>query len=219
MKKFIQSNVTPIGGYKFTDPDDGFEYNRHYRNFIELENHVIIYRTQNKLPILRKFRIIWEAFVCENVTLMKNKCCPVEKLVERSFSQYYKGAKAFFKTLIQQKFASQEQADARSETCRRCSENVVKIGHKQFYSDLFMISQVGNRRSKNHKDLHTCDVCSCILKAKVFYDSKIISEYVTAKELETLKRKPIDSSTGRYLKCWQLSEFEEQSSVQKEKTT
>lgn len=222
MQRFTQPNIAPIGGYRFTDPDTGDVYNRQYRNFAELEEHVTKFRLQNKLPMLKKLRAIWEAYVCANVSAMRSRCCDVEAVVERNFTQYFRGAKAFFQAAIQkaEAFVSQEVADERAAICIKCDQNVVDIGHKaaRYYSDRFMLAQVGKRKSEHHAKLHTCKLCSCILKAKVFYVRSLVVEKLTNNEIMDLKRYPVDTS-GHPLQCWQLKELEEHlKNGEKEKT-
>jgi hypothetical protein len=211
VKKLVSPQIAPIGGFRFVDPDDGYVYNNVYRSFDDLETHVQTYREQNKLPRIPKFREVWEAYVCANVPGMEGRCCAVEESVKRSFTQFFQGGKAFVKALMQGTgaFVDQLTADRRSSICADCNQNVRNIGHShsQFYTDKWISSQVGARRSKNHGKLNTCKVCTCILKAKVFYNDEIVADSITNQELVQLTRLPRDAA-GRHLKCWQLTALE-----------
>lgn len=207
MRKLINPQIAPVGGYRFIDPDTGFAYDRKYASLEELSNHVQQYREANGLPRIEKFQAVWEAYVCANVPQMDGRCCPVGEDISRKFTQYWAGAKAYVKAAIAgaAAFVSQEEADRRAAICAGCSENVRNYGHShaQFYSDKFIQGQIGNRKSAYHDKLHTCRVCTCILKAKVFYDPNIVASSLSDTEVGSLMRKPVDAN-GRRIKCWQL---------------
>lgn len=207
MKKLVNPQITPIGGFRFVDPDTGFHFNQSYKSFEELEAAVQSYRQANGLPRISKFRAVWEHYVCENVPGIKGRCCQVAQKVKRSFEQYWAGGKSFVKAIMrgEDSFVDQRTADRRGAVCKECDQNVVNIGHNhtQLYSDGFIRAQVGNRKSKYHEDLHTCKICTCILKAKVFYNDDIVAGSLTDQEIVQLTRTPRDNS-GRHLRCWQL---------------
>lgn len=207
MKKLVNPNLTPIGGYTFTDPDTGYIYNRKYSSYEELASHIHEYRTANKLPPISKLRAVWEHYCCENIPGMESRCQKVSDMVARNFRQFWQGGKSFIKAALSgsRSFVEQLVADNRSAICRDCDQNVVNIGHRhsQFYTDKFMLSQIGARRSKFHDELHTCKICSCILKAKVFYSDSLVGDSLSDDEIGKLSRMPRNSA-GRPLKCWQL---------------
>ena len=206
MKKFISPQIKPIGGYKFTDPDDGFSYNLPYKTFEELENHVVRYRAQNGYPRIEAFRAVWESYICENNPSMFAKCCDVTEVVKRSFEQYFSGAKAFVRMLVKKSFVDQMTADRRAAQCVSCTQNVKNIGHShgQFYSNLFIKKQVGDRKTRFDDKLFTCNICTCILKGKVHYGNKEVGESLSDTEVGRLMREPRHVKTGKKIKCWQL---------------
>lgn len=207
MKKLVNPQVVPIGGFKFKDPDTGFDFVEDYKNFEELEAAVQAYRENNKLPRINAFRAVWEHYICENVPLMGGRCTDCAENIKRTFKQYFVGGKSFVKAILAgaKAFVSQEVADRRSAVCAECDQNVRNIGHahSQFYSDKYIKAQVGARKSFHHEKLKTCKICTCILQAKVFYDDEIVASSITDDELVKLTRLPRDKH-GRRLKCWQL---------------
>ncbi len=219
MKRLVNPQNAPVGGFRFVDPDTGYHYNHNYKTFEELEMAVQQYRQQNKLPRIRKFRAVWEHYVCENVPGMKGRCCQVGEVVKRSFEQYYNGGKSFVKAILSGKaaFVDQKTADRRAAVCKECDQNVVNTGHSvaHYYSDAFIKANVGARKSKFHDELHTCKICTCILKAKVFYNDEMVADSITDTELVQLTRRPKDKA-GRHLKCWQLAALESQLSKEAE---
>jgi len=208
MQKLIHPNIKPLGGYRFKDPDTGFDYNLKYRTFEELEQHVIRYRAQNSLGRIDNFRTVWEAYVCANTPGMRAKCCDVAENVKRSFEQYWSGAKAFIRSVIkgEEAFVEPDVAEERAKKCIDCNQNVRNIGHHhaQFYSDGFIRRQVGSRKTSVDDKLFTCKVCTCILKGKVHYNNEIVAEALSETELGRLMREPRSNSTGKRLNCWQL---------------
>lgn len=215
MKRFVNPQIAPIGGFQFVDPDTGQVFRA--ATYTDLETQVQTYRQQNNLPRIPKFRVVWEHYSCENVPGMLSRCCDVADAVKRTFGQYFRGGKSYVRALLKGEtaFVDQIVADRRAAICKQCDQNVVNYGHSnsQYYSDKFIKRQIGSRRSKFHDDLHTCKICSCILKAKVFYNDDIVAGSITDSELVQLTKKPKDTS-GRHLKCWQLQAL--QSDLEKE---
>lgn len=209
MKKFVHRDMKPIGGYKFVDPDTGFVFGLPYKTFEDLEDHVRAYRSQNNMPMIDRFRMVWEAYICANTPGMDMKCCSVEEKIARNFKQYWNGAKAFVKStfLGDEAFVEKSVADERAAKCIDCSENIRNIGHSQgqFYSDKFINMQIAGRRSDHHEKLHTCRVCTCILKAKVFYKDSVVAESLSESEIGALTRQPRSIKTGKRFECWQLT--------------
>lgn len=220
MKKFVNPNIAPIGGYVFCDPDTGKHFS--YPSYAELESAVQKYREDKDLPRIAKFRAVWEHYICENVAGMEGRCCQVAEYIKRSFEQFWQGGKSFVRAAVAGKaaFVDQTTADRRAAICKQCDQNVKNIGHRNFYTDTAIKQQVGQRRSVHHDDLHTCKICSCILKAKVFYNNKIVAGSITDTELVQLTRRPRDAA-GRPLRCWQLDcmldDMEEEDDAKEEK--
>lgn len=211
MLKLLNPHVNPAGGLRFVDPDTDYEYSKPYETFEQLEAHVQEYRKQNKLPPLDEFRQVWENWICQEFG-METRCCPVGEDIKRNFEQYMKGAKAWIRTIFKkEKWVSQEEANRRAAVCVNCNQNLINIGHRmsQFYTDKFMRHQVGNRKTPSDNKLYTCKICTCILRSKVHYNSKEVSDSLTSTEIGRLSYEPKDVSTRRPVKCWQLQTVEE----------
>lgn len=207
MLKFLKPNTVPIGGYTFKDPDTGFDYGKH-ANFDSLEAHVDTYRQQNSLEAIEHFRTVWEAYVCSNVPQMQSRCCPVTEAVQRKFTHYWSGAKAYIKATFMQEdsFVPQEEAEKRAARCADCTQNVKNIGHShsQFYSDKFMRAQVGDRKTPYDKELFTCRICTCLNRAKVHYRDDIVADSLKPSEIARMRTAPRNVKTGGLLRCWQV---------------
>jgi hypothetical protein len=207
MLKFVSKDVSPIGGYWFVDPDNKHNYGRH-ASFEELERRVTAFRSQNNLPRIEKFRVVWEAFVCANTPEMRSRCCRVSADIKRKFSQYWSGAKAYVKAMSGgvDAFVPQEEAEMRAYVCSICTNNLRNIGHShaQFYTDKFMRAQVGVRKTTLDDKLLTCRECTCLNRAKVHYSSEIVAESLTPQEASRMRRSPRNIKTGGPLRCWQL---------------
>lgn len=175
--------------YVFVDPDTGYKYHTH--NQESLVKSIITYRHQNRLPNIEALNAVLENYWCglpEN-----NGKCQDNKNITRSWSAYIKGGVALLQNLAYRKYASQETADTRSEQCAKCPNNTFPDkGPFIKWSDEIAIQCVGERRSKEHLNIGSCGVCSCPLRAKVFWDSPLPP--FPEDQLVELKK----------VKCWQL---------------
>lgn len=129
------------------------------------------YREINKLESIESLSFVLESYWCglpENA----GNCVPVE--VKRGVLGYLKGGVALVKQMMYKSFARQEVADARSVQCSTCEFNVFpdKTGFIA-WSDKIAEASVGERRSIKHDELGNCAVCSCPLRAKVFYNGVV----------------------------------------------
>lgn len=212
MLKFVRPDISPIGGYTFQDPDTKHNYGRH-ASFQDLERHVQAYRAQNNLPEIEKFRVVWEHYVCANTPEMKTRCCPVSANIKRNFQQYWSGAKAYVKAMFHgdDSFVEQEEANARASVCASCTSNLKNIGHNlaQFYSDKFMRSQIGVRKTEYDAKLFTCRECTCLTRSKVHYSDELVADSLTPQEIGRLATNPRHTKTGGPLRCWQLDAIEQ----------
>lgn len=211
MLKLINPALTPVGGFRYVDPDNGFRFEREYSTFSDLEKHVQEYRSQNKLVTIENFREVWENWVCQEPNTEKI-CCPVSKVVARKFHHYVNAGKILVSAALKKvsaRFVRQEIADARAKTCLNCRSNVYRIGHKHagFYAERWASAQASGRSTQYGDRLFTCQVCTCILKAKVHYKSSDIKKSLSSLEIARLKTEP-KSIDGKPLKCWQLEAVE-----------
>lgn len=94
--------------------------------------------------------------------------------LKRGFMETLKGGIAIIVSMLYDRFAAQEVADERAQTCLGCPLNT-------FYDDPTFATWcndraedcVGDRKSKYHDELGVCEACTCGLRFKVFYDHPI----------------------------------------------
>lgn len=87
---------------------------------------------------------------------------------------YIKGGIALLQNMAYDSIVSDERANKRAEVCIKCPHNVFPDkGSFMHWADKLAEASVGDRKSKYHKELGNCEVCSCNMRAKVFYGGKI----------------------------------------------
>jgi len=91
---------------------------------------------------------------------------------------------------------SQNEADRRAEVCLNCPHNTFpdKANFVKWADEMALLT-IRNNKSKYHESLGNCDVCSCNMRAKVFFGSRIV---LSDEEKEKMQK----------VGCWQL-EFTE----------
>lgn len=153
--------------WEFKDPDTGYEYKAKTKK--ELLQKILGYRTQNKLKVL-----VGLGAVVENYNCLKKgnegKCIPNTKL-ERSWVATVRGGVALLANIFREKTVTQAEADKRSEICFRCPHNTFPDkGPFIKWADEIAVGAVGDKKSARHKDLGNCGLCSCPLRAKVWFE-------------------------------------------------
>lgn len=174
----------------FRDPDTGHEFKGQTKDL--LVRQILSYRKQNRLEEIEEIDLVLENYLCglpENIG-----ACVERKELKRGLFAYITGGVALFKNVFYKSFVSQEVADSRAEQCVKCPKNIFP-DHNGFliWSDELAKASVGDRRSKLHVNLGSCEVCSCPLRCKVFYDGKV---NLTRKQKEEMEALPGG--------CWQL---------------
>lgn len=148
------------------------------------------YRKQNNLEKIEHLGFVLESYWC---TLPENfgKCVNVETPPRGTWG-YLKGGIALLKTMLYKSFAHQQVADERSRQCSTCKYNVFPDkGEFVRWSNKIAEASTEGRRSVAHEELGQCAVCSCPLRAKVFYNEPI--------EIEEEWEAPM-----KEVDCWQL---------------
>jgi len=155
--------------FKFKDPDTGFEYRNQTRQ--GLVKHIITYRQQNRLSPIEFLDAVLENYWCG---LPENGGSCREMPLKRGILETIKGGIKLLTNYAYSKYATQAEADRRSDICVSCKYNIFP-DKKRFilWGDMVAQETVGSRKSKNHDKLGNCEVCSCLLKAKVFYEGKL----------------------------------------------
>ena len=174
--------------FEFKDPDTGFQYRE--KSLADLYKRIVTYRAQNNLEPLELLREVVENYLCglpENT----NKCQPME--LQRSWFQTVVGGVLLLKNLAFRRYAPQKVAEERAKQCEGCKFNVFPDkGPFISFADNIAVMQVGERRTENAEKLGNCEVCTCVLKSKVFYQG-------------SLPKFPEDQLVQlRSVNCWQL---------------
>ena len=174
--------------FVFKDPDTGFEFEEDTQT--KLFARILSYRGQNRLPEIEALSTVVEAYWC---TLPENlgSCRAVP--LKRGWYQYLKGGIALFQNLVYNSMVSQEEAERRAAICLGCKYNVFPDkGNYARWADELAEASTKGRRVSVHEKLGNCEVCSCNMRAKVFYAGPI-----SPSAEERVKM--------REVKCWQLS--------------
>lgn len=175
--------------YVFKDPDTAFVYTARSRE--ELVRSILSYREQNNLPPIEALNVVLENYWCglpEN-----NGKCQEHTTLNRSLMGYIRGGIALLQNMAFPSFATQDEADVRSEQCANCPYNSFPDrGPFLKWSDEVAVSCVGERKSKRHNDLGNCSVCTCPLRSKVFWNKPL--EKFDDEQLVQLRK----------VNCWQL---------------
>lgn len=187
LKPFVGSST-----YQFKDPDTGYVIYGASRE--DLVKRIFNYRTQNELPPIESLNAVIENYLC-GLPENSGKCEP--NILHRSFLSYIKGGIVLLQNLFygEANMVDQATADNRSIQCRGCEFNVFPDkDHFIKWSDDIAERSTGGKRSRYHDDLGSCSVCTCPLRAKVWYKGPFNS---TEEE-----RRSFDK-----VNCWQLKEL------------
>lgn len=164
---------------------------------MELLRYIVSYRSQNELEPIEFLPATVENYVCG---LPENKGCCERYTLKRGLLQYLKGGLAVIKQLYTGEPVQEEEANRRGAICITCVNNVFPPNKGEFmgWSDNIAMKTIGKgKHSAHHQQLGNCQVCTCLLKAKVWYQPPF---KLKAKEaVQMRKDKP---------ECWQLPENE-----------
>lgn len=154
----------------FKDPDTGRMFKASSR--AELVKEIVAYRANNSLERLEGLNIVIDTYQC-NLPENLGKCSPVPVL-KRGLLGILKGGLAVIQNIAFSKIADQATADARAAQCKDCPHNTfMDKGMFVKWQDEIAWHSVGDRKSKFHDELGNCGVCSCPLRAKVFWAGPI----------------------------------------------
>lgn len=172
--------------FVFLDPDTKHEYSAPSKE--ELIRHIEGYRTQNRLKPIESLAVILENYWCglpENM----GKCAQLP--LRRGLLSYVKGGVALIENILMKKMVSVEEAEARAKICLSCPHNVFPDKDAFVkWSDELAENATGGRRVSAHEQLGNCDVCTCTLKAKVWFGGTL---RLTGAERQKMKA----------VNCWQ----------------
>lgn len=119
-----------------------------------------------------------------------HKCKSVP--LRRGWFQTLKGGIALFENLAYKKMVSPQVAEERAKICIACPHNIFPDkGAFIEWSDKIAEASTGGLTTPLSGELGNCEVCSCPLRAKIFYGGKIT---VTAEQREKMQK----------VNCWQI---------------
>lgn len=174
--------------FDFIDPDTGFQYREESR--AALVSRIQAYRSQNDLPPLDALPAVLENYWCSKPN-NKGRCEPNTTL-HRSLWTTLRGGIKLLVNLWYDKTVSLEVAETRAKQCASCPNNVFPDKNAfTKWSDDVALASVGEKKTSYHEQLGNCKVCTCVLKAKVFYDGE--ASFTAEENVEFRK-----------VNCWQL---------------
>jgi hypothetical protein len=157
--------------FEFKDPDVP---NKTYKadSYQSLYKLIRGYRSQNELPEIPYLEVVVEHYLC-SLPENKGRCLPRPKL-KRGLIPTIRGGIALIASVLYSSFVPQSKADERSAICAKCPHNIFPDkGPFIKWSDDIAEAAVGKRKSKYHDKIGNCQICSCPLRAKVWYNGKL----------------------------------------------
>lgn len=177
--------------YCFKDPDTGREF--HEASKPELVKRIVSYRAANKLEPIKFLDKVLENYwagLSENAGNVM-----AAPPLQRGLVAYLKGGIALLDNLWygEKHMVPQATANARAAQCATCKFNVFPDKSRFVaWSDMMAEASVGDKRVEGYDALGNCEVCSCPLKAKVWYRGK---NDITPEQREKMLE----------VNCWQIS--------------
>lgn len=166
------SKFKPFAGpeeYSWKDPDTGRLFKEPSKK--ALIERIVLYRSQNNLETIDHLDAVLENYWCgrpEN----RGKCVPT--VMERGFLGYVKGGVGLIKRMVYNSFVDQATADNRAAICLKCPRMIWpdKGPFIKWSDDIAEASTLG-RRSKFHDELGSCEICTCVMRAKIWMGGTI----------------------------------------------
>lgn len=175
--------------WRFPDPDSG--YMNVAENKADLIKSIVSYRGNNRLPPIEQLPRVLENYLCG----LPENCGSCEpKPLERGFLMTLRGGMALLEwvTFPHEHTATQEEAEKRAEQCAACKFNVFPDkGPFVAWADDIALACIGDKKTSWNAVLGNCEVCSCVLRAKVFYKGDP-------------KFTPEQREQAASVNCWQL---------------
>lgn len=150
---------------KFVDPDTGYKY--HAKTRVELKHKIYNYRMQNDLPQIENIDLVLEDYWC---TLPLNKALCETCPLERGIMGYLKGGINLFMSMAFKSYVETEEAERRATICDTCIHNKEPENPSSFrsWTDTLALHTIGERKTSKDDNLHSCEICTCVLRCKVW---------------------------------------------------
>lgn len=174
--------------WSFKDPDTKYHYKANNKE--ELIKAIRGYRQQNELEPLEELDAIVEDYLCKKPENM-GQC--INGRLKRGFMTYVKGGMRLVKNVVYPSTVTPEEANRRADICAKCPHNV--FPDKDMFvkwSDDIWSAAVGSRskRVTKHDELGNCAICTCPLRAKVWFNGDIELSQAQIQEMKKVQ-------------CWQ----------------
>lgn len=190
--------MTSPDSWEFRDPNTSYLYKETTKE--KLIAHIIAYRQQNQLPNIDYLPAVVENYVCR---LPSNRHLCSAKPFKRGVMQYLEGGIQLVKQLFIGKFVTPEEADRRSNICTSCKLNVFPDKSTFIaWSDAIAEKTIGKLKAVNYDKLGNCEGCTCVLRAKVWFEPPFTLEKQQATQMRTTTPN-----------CWQLPENEQRDRI------
>lgn len=173
--EIINKNVTPPGGWVYTQPESGRTF-RHY-SFNAFMDAIREHRLGNGYPISADWQAEIINGICrDNLKMFPDYCQRSnQSSVVRRFS--FGSSMSFLSMLWEwisagRPFVEQEEAERRAEICSTCpfNQSLVYSCGSCFTAIINLISKIiGRRKTRNDSKLGSCGICSCSLQAAVHF--------------------------------------------------
>jgi len=175
--------------FDFIDPDTSYQYKENDKN--TLMRRIVSYREQNDLSPLDALSAVLDNYWCSKP---QNKgLCEQNNQLHRSLWTTIRGGVAVLVNMLYPKVVADEKAEKRAAQCAICPFNEFPDkGAFVSWSDSVAVASIGKKKTSFHEELGNCKVCTCVLKAKVFYDGPVKFD---AQQIQDLKS----------VNCWQLN--------------
>lgn len=214
----LNEQNSPPGGWRWLHPRSGRIFSRdRFSDLLEGAQRTLLNLGLD--PSLASVQI-HEATARSLMERGHHDLVQASKVVPRTAGQYASGAKAAFLKwwrespvfgLIQGKasrgepvFVDQAEGNRRAMVCARCPRNVIPAGKGwlQNWTDGQMLKSVEGRKTESHDKLGVCEVCSCELRAAVWWAPDIVA--ATTREAKVARDFPSH--------CWKRQIIQPQSS-------
>ena len=182
----LHPNQVPPGGYKYTDPDTGFQTSGlDYRQVIR---NAALHRKANHLPVPDDFEAQvltvwckkWGPSWCKPVDAAPDVFTRIRRSIESS--RVFRGTAALAKFLNKANIVTPEVMKARADVCRACpmrGASAACVGCSAVGKTLHKL--IGRERvaaaeeavtTKDSRGLTACEGCGCYLPGKVWLSVK-----------------------------------------------
>lgn len=197
----------------FNDPTTGYCFEKGYKDFFEVMDHVRSFREANNIPLATKPFLSLEdelqAYFC-SLGHISSECVQNERYMRKLpgiIRKVASGSTALAKTAIGGKWVPQDLAERRAAKCLGCPFNDMK--QKFILTDEIMKRIVETMTVPVGEGLGVCAVCHCPLKPKVWFPIDVVYARLSKNERVKMRQGFVHKHTNQHTKCWQVAEIDD----------